>query len=62
MSDRAHYTEEYFGGSGDVSGVEHLFLNDIYRISSFMSYISIWTTTALLMNNYREKLSNAIIY
>jgi len=62
MSDRAPYTEEYVGSSGDISGGQHLFLNDIYRISSFMSYISIWTTTALLMNNYREKLANALIY
>jgi len=62
MSDRAPYTAEYVGASGDISGGEHLFLNDIYRISSFMSYLSIWTTTALLMNNYREKLANAIIY
>ncbi|MGB6527939.1 MAG: hypothetical protein WBF33_07505, partial [Candidatus Nitrosopolaris sp.] len=62
MSDRAPYTEEYVGGSGDISGGQYLFLNDIYRISSFMSYISIWTTTVLLMNNYREKLANSIIY
>ncbi len=27
-----------------------------------MAYISIWTTTALLMDNYREKLAKAIIY
>jgi hypothetical protein len=62
MSDRAAYTEEYVGSSGDISGGQYLFLNVIYRISSFISYISIWTTTALLMNNYREKLANAIIY
>ena len=27
-----------------------------------MSFISIWITTALLMNYYREKLINAIVY
>jgi hypothetical protein len=62
MSDRPSYTAEYVGVSGDVSAGEHLFLNNIYRITSFMSYISIWVTTVLLMNSYREKLSNSIIY
>ncbi|MGB8934448.1 MAG: hypothetical protein WCC17_05010 [Candidatus Nitrosopolaris sp.] len=35
MSDRAPYTEEYVGGSGDISGGQYLFLNDIYRIPLF---------------------------
>jgi hypothetical protein len=62
LSDRPSHAAEYVGSSGDLSGGQYLFLNDIYRISSFMSYISIWTTTVLLMNNYREKLTNSIIY
>ena len=62
LSDRPPHAGIYVGSSGDVSGGEHLFLNAIYRISSFMSYFSIWITTAILMNNYREKLANSIIY
>ncbi|MGC2575300.1 MAG: hypothetical protein WA364_27655, partial [Candidatus Nitrosopolaris sp.] len=62
VTDRPAYTEEYVGGSGDISGGQHVFLNDIYRISSFLSYVSIWTTTFVLMNSYREKLANHIIY
>jgi|SRR5215831_13811514 len=62
MNDTASLTVEFVGSSGDVSGGEHLLLNNIYRISSFMSYICIWITTVLLMNNYREKLANSIIY
>jgi hypothetical protein len=62
LSDRPSHAGEYVGSSGDISGGQYPFLNDIYRISSFMSYISIWTTTVLLMNNYREKLANSIIY
>ena len=48
---------EYVGSSGDLSAGRHQFLNTIYRISSFMSFFSIWLTTAILMNSYREKLS-----
>ena len=33
-----------------------------YNISSIVSFVSIWITTALLMNNYREKLINSIVY
>jgi hypothetical protein len=62
MNDRPTYTEQYVGGSGDISGGQHLFLQYIYIISSFMSYVCIWATTVILMNSYREKLANSIIY
>jgi len=39
LSDRPSHAAEYVGSSGDLSGGQYLFLNDIYRISSFMSYI-----------------------
>jgi hypothetical protein len=32
------------------------------ELSSFMPFFSIWITTAILMNYYREKLINAILY
>jgi hypothetical protein len=57
-----HPIGEYVGSSGEASGVSFLLLNEIYRISTFMSFFSIWITTAILMNNYREKLINAIVY
>jgi hypothetical protein len=53
---------EYVGTSGDGSGGKQLVLERIYRISSFMSFFSIWITTAILMNYYREKLTNSIVY
>ena len=62
MNMRPSYTAEYVGTSGDVSGGQFLFLNDIYRISSFMSYVCIWITSVALMNSYREKLANAMVY
>jgi hypothetical protein len=62
VNDRPNHAGEYVGGAGDLSGGKYLFFDNIYRISSFMSYFSIWITTAILMNNYREKLANSIIY
>jgi hypothetical protein len=62
VSDRPSHVGEYVGSSGDITGGKHLLLENIYRISYFMSFFSIWITTALLMNYYREKLINAIVY
>jgi hypothetical protein len=62
ISDRPHLAGEYVGSSGDVSGGKHLLIDYIYRIATFMSFSSIWITTAILMNYYREKLINAIVY
>jgi hypothetical protein len=62
VSDRPSHAGQYVGSSGDISGGKHLLLENIYRISYFMSFFSIWVTTAILMNYYREKLTNAIVY
>jgi hypothetical protein len=62
ISDRPHLAGEYVGSSGDISGGKHLLIDIIYRITTFMSFSSIWITTAILMNYYREKLINAIVY
>ena len=62
ISDRPHMAGEYVGSSGDISGGKHVVIDYIYRISTFMSFFSIWITTAILMNYYREKLINAIVY
>ena len=62
VSDRPYQAGEYIGSSGDISGGKYVLLDNIYRISSFMSFFSIWITTALLMNYYREKLINDIVY
>ena len=62
VSERPELTGEYVGGSGDLSFGKHLFLSNVYRIFSFISFFSIWITTAVLMINYREKQKNAIVY
>lgn len=62
VNDRPQLAGEFYGSSGDLTGGRHQLLDNIYRISSFMSFFSIWITTAILMNYYREKLINAIVY
>ena len=57
-----NWQESFIGSSGDLTGGRHQLIDYIYRISSFMSFFSIWITTAILMNYYREKLINAIVY
>jgi hypothetical protein len=63
INDRPDKIREFVGGSMDISFGKYVFLNNIYTISSILSFISIWITTALLMNYYRDKLTiNAIVY
>ena len=53
---------EYIGSAGDTTGGMRLPLKDIYNASAFLSFLSMWITAAVLMNYYREKLINAILY
>jgi hypothetical protein len=62
VSELPNTTGEYVGSSGAFSSDRYPLLENAYRISSIMSFFSIWITTAILMNYYREKLTNAIVY
>jgi hypothetical protein len=62
VNDRPNLATEYVGSSGDISGGKYQSLEIVYRISSFVAFFSIWITTAILMNSYREKLVNAIVF
>lgn len=62
VDDHPDLIGEYVGSSGDLTGGRYRLLDNIYRVSSFMSFFSIWITTAILMNYYKEKLINAIVY
>ena len=53
---------EYVGSSGDISGSRHVLIDNIYRVSLVVSFFSIWITTAILINSYREKRVNNIVY
>jgi hypothetical protein len=62
VSELPNPTGEYVGASGAFSSDRYSLLENAYRISSVMSFFSIWITTAVLMINYRKKPSNAIVY
>ncbi|HEY7777396.1 MAG TPA: hypothetical protein VIA09_02555 [Nitrososphaeraceae archaeon] len=62
INDRPDRIGEFVGSSGDISGGRHASLDIFYRISSFMAFFSIWVTTAILMNSYREKLFSPILF
>jgi hypothetical protein len=63
INDRPDKVRELVGGSMDLFVGKYVFLNNIYITSSILSFVSIWITTALLMNYYRDKLIiNAIAY
>ena len=62
LIDRPDEIRKFVGGTVDISVGKFVFLDNIYKASSILSFISIWITTALLMNYYREKLINAIVY
>jgi hypothetical protein len=55
ISDRPNPAGEYVGSSGDISGGRHQLLDNVYRISTFISFFSIWLTTVILMRSYRER-------
>jgi hypothetical protein len=62
VSDRPERVGVFVGGGGDNSGGKYQLLDTIHRISSFMSFFSIWITTAILMNYYRQKLLNTLAF
>ena len=62
LTDRPRIIAEYIGSSGDLTGGKRLPLKDIYNITTFIAFSSMWITAAILMNYYREKLINAIVY
>jgi hypothetical protein len=53
---------EFVGGGMDASRGKNPLLGDLYNISSLISFFSIWMTTAILMNSYREKLIGSVKY
>jgi len=62
LTDRSDIIREYIGGSSDVSAGKYVLLNNLYLVSSFMAFMSIWMTTIILVNFYRDKDRNPIIY
>lgn len=51
INDRPHQVEQFVGGTEDLDAGKYAVLDSTYNISSIVSFVSIWVTTALLMNN-----------
>jgi MFS family permease len=63
ITDNPEEIRRYVGGTADLSGYKYQLLDNIYKISSIIAFVSIWITTALIINKYREKtIVNFIIY
>jgi hypothetical protein len=63
ITDNPEEIRRYVGGTADLSGYKYQLLDNIYKISSIISFVSIWITTALIINKYREKtIVNFVIY
>jgi len=53
---------EYGGASADITSFKFKSLNNISNVTSFVSFFSIWLTTAILISSYREKLTTSVFY
>ena len=53
INDRPNYIREYLGGVIDISISKYRILDNIYKISSIMSFIFMWLSSLLLVNNYQ---------
>lgn len=62
LTDRQEEILEYVGGSVDISTGRHVTIQYIYEASIIASFFSIWVTTVILMNSYKERLVNVVIY
>lgn len=63
ITDNPEEIRRYVGGTADLSGYKYQLLDNIYKISSIISFVSIWITTALIINKYREKtIVNFVVY
>ena len=62
INDRPSKIREYIGGSMNIFFNEYKILSNIQKTSSIISFISIWITTAVLLNTYKSDLLKGIIY
>jgi hypothetical protein len=62
LSDRPERLREFAGGSMDLSAGKYDFLAFLHRISTVVSFLSIWLTTSLLTFSSRDRLRKKIRY
>lgn len=62
INDRPSMIREYVGGSMNIFFNEYKILSNLQKTSSIISFISIWFTTAMLLNTYKSDLIRKIAY
>lgn len=58
ISEKPGEIKQFIGGSMDLTAGKYAFLLFIFKISSILSFGSIWLTTVLLMHNSKDLLIN----
>jgi hypothetical protein len=62
LIDRPVKIREFEGGSMDLSAGKYDLLVFLFNVSSILSFVSMWLTTALLMHSARDRLIKEIRY
>jgi hypothetical protein len=62
INDRPPETRQFVGGSIDISIAKYPNLQTIHKISSILSFASMWLATSVLLINYRHKSIKTIAY
>ena len=62
VNERPMEIREFVGGSIDISVGRYTTLDTIYKISSIMSFVSLWITTVILLNRYKNNLLHTLVY
>jgi hypothetical protein len=62
LADRSDEIREYAGGAANISAGKNMLLNNIRIVSSIASFVSIWITTIILINYYRERSVSKFTY
>jgi hypothetical protein len=62
LSEKPEQIRLFSGGSMDISGGKYTFLSNLVKISSILSFASIWFTTALLMHSAKDRFVKEVRY
>jgi hypothetical protein len=62
LSEKPEQIRQFAGGSMDISGGRYNFLSNLVKISSILSFASIWFTTALLMRTAKDRFVKEVRY
>jgi hypothetical protein len=61
INDRPSKIREYVGGSMNIFFNEYKILSNLQKTSAIISFVSIWITTAILLNTYKSDVRRKIV-